>query len=192
MTIGLDIDGVVANFYAAYEKRIKEVTGRDLFPATKVGSERFPQEWNWPQAAGYTGEEINRVWEDIKNDPHFWLSCQQLDSTAFLHSLPQHAITYFITDRPGVNVQGQSAEWLKAHGVNFPNVIITQGRSKGPICKHLSVDVMIDDKWENVLSVMQSSPKTKAVLLARPYNAAGWTRTNHLVHSLEEFQEKYL
>lgn len=194
MTIGLDIDGVLANFYEAYERAITQATGRDLFPETVCGVDRYPNRWNWPQDEhGYTGEEITKTWDSIKASKSFWYFCRDLGGAReFLKDLSRDHITYFITDRPGTQVQEQTALWLSSYMSAVPSVILTQGRSKGRICEALSVDLFLDDKWENVRSVMEVSPMTTAVLMLRPYNQDGWTRAKHTVSSLEEFKEKFL
>ena len=194
MIIGLDMDGVLCNFYQAYEEVIANVTGRNLFPPGIAGVDRFPAEWDWPQAAGYTGEEITKVWAGITQDPLWWLSLKPLAGVdEFLHSLRFSDTIYAITDRPGTDVQHQTAAWLRHRGAPPQvGVVLSNGKSKGAICKALGVDVILDDKWENIRSVMEASRKTKAVLMKRPYNERGWDRAPHAVKSLGEFRARFL
>lgn len=192
MRIGCDLDGVLCDFAHGYERIHAEVAGFNNFPP-----DQLPPIWNWPELYGYTAEHTSEVWRRIKASPTFWASLEPLPGARnFLTtlSLSAHEV-YFITDRPGVDTQLQSASWLESHGYHAPSVIVTgKPRSKGEICRALAIDLMIDDKPENIEDIADYSPATKAVILSYPYNE-DYRRLNPetlSVSSLDEFAEAYL
>lgn len=174
MSLGVDVDGVLGNFFSLYERLTIKTTGRDLF-GDKAYPAQLPQCWNWPESFGYTDKEMQAVWAAIKADPGFWLQEEPLQgATELLTELCKlDDQVYFITDRPGVNPQLQTAVWLQMQGYMLPSVIISsasKGPTKGECCKLLKVSRYVDDKAENILDVLEKSPDTKAHLLAYPYN----------------------
>lgn len=171
MRIGIDVDGVLANFIRAYESLIVEVNGRDLFPAR--WPDVLPPCWDWPQFYGYTGEEIKAAWTVIKASPDFWLNLEIIPGArGFLQSVRAHAEQgaeiYFITDRPGIATQQQTSQWLHIFTGMRPSVIVSG--QKGDIAAALKLDYYLDDKLENVIDVQKKSPTTTVRLLNFPYN----------------------
>ncbi len=172
MKIGLDIDGVLANFYEVYERLTILTSGRDLFP--KRGPGVYPPVWNWPEHYGYTKAEMKKVWDTIKNDPHFWLSLSVLseEDMRLAQELAEdiHYDVYFITDRPGKCAKAQTELWMLNQLGLTPTVLISG--AKGHIAIGLGLDVYVDDKPENCIDVRQQSPKTRVYMPDRDYNRA--------------------
>lgn len=170
--IGIDIDGVLANFYDAYERLAIEVdNGIDRFPQRGgVGHPSiYPPVWNWPEYYGYSSEVVAEVWRRIKADQGFWLNLDPLERIDLSKLATGHEL-YFITDRPGVRAKQQTEVWLRAFcNVPFPTVIISR-KGKGIVCEALDLELYIDDKGENIVDVEARSPQTRAYLLNRPYN----------------------
>lgn len=184
MRVGIDVDGIVANFFSAYEQAFIQVTGVDKFKGKYP--DRLPPSWNWPQGDGYTEEEVERVWAAIKADTVFWASLSTLPyADEFLKRLDesQHEV-YFVTDRPGLGPQVQTQYWLAQHGYWGPNVIISR-KGKGIVCDALSLEVYIDDKTENLKDCWAKSPSTALYTLDYPYNTEGQDYAE--VVTLEEF-----
>lgn len=187
MIVGIDVDGIVANFFAAYENLIVEVSGKDLFPARYPVL--LPPVWNWPQAWGYSEEVIGEAWRYIKSSPTFWTELTPLPyAREFLEHLDKsdHEV-YFITDRPGLAPQMQTQLWLSDHGFFGPNVIISR-KGKGAVAAALSLDVYIDDKGENILDVVQKSPSTRVYMLKYPYNEEFVAQAPRTLLSLQDFE----
>lgn len=184
--VGIDVDGILACFFKAYEDLTVAVSGVDLFPARYP--EQLPPTWNWPEHYGYSDQVMKEVWRRIKTDGNFWYSLGPLPGAeAFLEALDTPGIeAYFITDRPGVGAQLQTAQWLNDAGYPLPSVIISR-KGKGIVCNALSLDYYIDDKTENIQDVVAKSPGTSAYLLDYPYNRA--CEDGIRVKSLAEFLE---
>lgn len=167
MRIGLDIDGVLADFNAGFIQRCKEVTGEDKFPPNYI-----PHTWNYPQALGYSEAQVSAVWENIKRDPMFWAKLPAYAHTDdFLHALcdqtwNEHDV-YFVTSRLGLRSKLQTEDWLDAHFYPFATVLISS--KKGASALALDLEIYIDDKTENCEDVKQFS-NADVFMLARPWN----------------------
>lgn len=170
MIIGCDIDGVLADFNTAYIEVVKEVTGRDLFPAGYSPADILT--WSYPETFGYTTDEITRVWDHIKVATSFWYNLAPLPGAAefgaWINNLRPYNDVYFITSRVGAMAQLQTMAWLiNRVGVSAPTVLISS--NKGLCCKALKVNAYIDDKNENCQDVVTSSLGA-CYMLAQPWN----------------------
>lgn len=174
MKIGIDIDGVLANFVASYQPLFVKVTGRDLF---QPGDIENPPVWDWPALRGYTTDETKAVWDVIVKDEQFWFNLHPFNANCtairdfFYTGLANEHEVYFITNRPGVQSKAQTEEWL-ANYLNLfnPTVLVIRHREKGSIAKALQLDAHIDDNYDNCCDVVRCSPKTRSYVLDRSYN----------------------
>lgn len=173
MRIGVDCDGVLADFNTAFINRIIAVTGHNDFPLIPFD---IPT-WNYPQHFGYTEEEVSDVWKIIEADPEFWLRLPSYaDTQESLRALAgrSHAgdDLYFITSRPGIAAKRQTEAWLRKNGfADRPTVLISS--DKGLCAAALNLDVYLDDRWENALDVSYTKYRacpTTSYLLTRPWN----------------------
>jgi 5'(3')-deoxyribonucleotidase len=176
LVIGVDIDGVLANFNKAYRERLIQVTGRDLIPAVDCSGDTIgstPPCWSYPvDHYGYTKDEDRAVWKSITEDRHFWRKIEPFARTrGFLEELYfQHDEVYFITTRPGVDVQLQSIDWLMENGYpDEPQVLIARGE-KGFLAHGLGLTHFLDDKPENCFSVRQTCPNARIYMNRTRYN----------------------
>lgn len=180
MRVGIDCDGVLCDFNAAFIRCIVNVTGRDLFPPNYE-----PTTWNYPESVGYTSEEVDETWRTIKADRVFWycLSAYPDTENAMGYLADRishhHDDVYFITARPGVDAKKQTEQWLiKEFGKItswhvVPTVLITP--HKGLAVQTLNLDVYIDDRDRNCLEASSahwhgSVPKCRTFVMDRPWN----------------------
>lgn len=174
MRIGFDVDGVLAAFVPAYQKKCVEVGGRNLFHPQDIYD---PPCWDWPQLRGYTDEEVGEVWRQIKEDGEFWLRLKSLPGVAALRaalsSFLKDAEIYFVTSRVGIDVKWQTEMWLLERFDVIPTVLISS--AKGLCCHALKLDAYVDDNWDNIVAVSEQSPKTRAYLLDYAYNRINGT-----------------
>lgn len=176
--IGLDLDGVFANFNDHPDKGgmaalLIETSGRNLFPKDWKG----PDTWHWWGALGYKKSEADVAWEAIRTRADFWLALNPYPDTAWaLHRLSTlvstRGVRYtFLTTRPGTSAHWQSVRWLRLHGMPEPQVIICpSSESKGVLAKALGLDAYVDDYPPNIEAVWRFSPDTAARLYAQPWN----------------------
>ena len=176
ITIGIDIDGVIADFNKDFIEKSIEVTGRDLYPERPFEITT----WNYPESYGYSNEEVHKIWKEIKTSHDF------LEELCYLD-----ADFYFITARPGLRSKLQTEIWLELHGFPKPTVLISG--DKDGLCKSLGVNFYIDDKVENCEHVEIYSPATMCYMLARPWNrkVKGVPRIDTLYEFLGEIRKGF-
>jgi 5'(3')-deoxyribonucleotidase len=171
MIVGIDIDGVLADFNPDYIQLMIEVSGRDLFPPRPFV---IPC-WDYPEHYGYTKEEVGTAWGIIKNHPNFWERLNPYPGAKdILKRLADFdsktGSVYFITTRPGLNSKLQTTKWLMRQGfLSVPSVIVSS--KKGPIAAGLGLDALIDDKTENCIEVTSHCAGCKVYMLNQSWNA---------------------
>lgn len=160
MKLGIDIDGVLANFTDSYAALLTERTGIQ-FPKN---SAEWPTVWYWDRAAGVQKADESAVWNRIKNGD-FWRHLRALpEASETLSTLSESAYrngneVYFITTRPGQHAKRLTENWLIANGYEgSPTVLIAENEAaKGLAAKALALDVFIDDKPENCEQVVKAT-----------------------------------
>src|SRR5437660_614000 len=118
--IGLDIDGVLADFSGEFSRRINEKYGLKSDPAKQT-------DWDFP-CLGITVEQEQEIWSEIDATPNFWMTLNPLtDCPEAAHFCDYK--TYFITSRPetaGMPTDEQTAMWLRRHFfIANPTVIVS-------------------------------------------------------------------
>lgn len=164
--IGIDVDGVLADFVKGFNRLLVEVTGRDL-----LGKHYVPTVWDWPTAAGYTPEEIAATTEEVRYTKAFWLC---LDPYRDVGNAVQRLLTsghdvYFITNRYGRTAKAQTEVWLDAQTYGHrtpPTVLVTP--YKGLACQALGVTHYLDDNEDNCLEATVAGART--FICDRPCN----------------------
>lgn len=163
--VGVDCDGILCQFDKGYVPLLREASG---LPFPRLGEEGWPDCWNYEE--GVTTEQYHKVWEQIKSSDNFWATLPPHEGAeTFLFGLKKldDIEVYFITHRPGETAKKQTEEWLRNHGYDKANVVVTS--KKGEACRDLDVDIYIDDKVENCEDVRDTS-MTECFMLARPWN----------------------
>jgi hypothetical protein len=161
LRIGIDIDGVLADFRTAFRKASKSSLGHAI------------DESDDPKSAESLGQkDVKRVWEQIARTSNWWMTLQpyEPDQVARLYSLTRAAgwEVFFLTNRPasaGDTVQFQTQWWIERQGFYLPAVLTVPG-SRGDIANGLRLDLVIDDLMLNCVEVVSAST-AKALLLLR-------------------------
>jgi len=180
--IGMDIDGVLANFNETFRQKVIAVTGRNLFIEDGKEIEFVnglePPCWNYVvEAYSYTKEENRACWDSVLQDASFWERLKPLSMAAsaisYLKKLRSSGSTiYFPTTRAGVNPHRQTADWLRL-SMNFttPQVLICGLKhGKGGIAAGLHFTHFFDDKPENCYEVREACPDASVFLVNARYN----------------------
>jgi hypothetical protein len=171
LRLGVDVDGILADFNPAYKKLIEENSPIRLPDI----SDTYPNTWSYEKAAGCSPTDINKVWTIIKSSDEFWenLTAYQ-DAEEFLDNLwklveeKPWIDVYFITSRPGQTAKTQTEGWLNSHMFYNPTVLISSDKE---LCASaLNLTHYIDDKNENCTEVRDYALNTKCYMLARPWN----------------------
>ena len=194
ITIGLDIDGVVANFVRFFTE-----TAHELYPELSVLEDGEVSEWeftNWY----CTKKQEDKIWRYIIEEKS-WDSMKSLLSDETWSKIGKNTIEmYFITSRPSlgnVSAQKQTIIWLHQFLFIMPQVICSN--KKYEVCDLLNLDFYIDDKPGNIAPFYEGKElSTVAYLLYKPYmkkNMVDIKIYNYngvhmpVVYSVEEFLE---
>lgn len=168
---------MLANFTDSFAQRLTDKTGIQ-FPKQNP---EWPDEWHWERTAlkkhGYSDAETSTIlsdlWNDIEEEQTFWLNLDPQDGArevlGTLQELRLHGHQiYFVTSRPGDWAKSASEAWLRLNGYLLPTVLISF--DKGVIAAGLKLDVMVDDRPENLMEVGKARPECKLFLHDWPYN----------------------
>ena len=169
LRLGFDVDGVMADFRAAFRETAARTTRRDVDDGVADLSSQ--------SASPLSADEIRRVWDQIAKTSNWWMemNAYEPEQIARLYALARAAgwEVFFLTKRPrsaGDSVQFQTQWWLERHGFYLPSVLTVPG-SRGEIANALRLDILVDDQLINCVEVVSASP-TKAMLMQRVHEAA--------------------
>jgi hypothetical protein len=161
LRIGIDVDGVLANFRDAFRRAATACGIRDVAD---------PEDPKSAQALGQ--KDVRRVWEYVAKTPNWWMTLEpyEPDQVARLYDLTRAGgwEVFFVTNRPasaGDTVQFQTQWWIERLGFYLPAVLTVPG-SRGEIANGLRLDLIIDDLVMNCADVVGAST-AKALLLLR-------------------------
>jgi 5'(3')-deoxyribonucleotidase len=186
LRIGVDLDGVLADFEAGFAPILEKLTGMP-FP---VGRGKEPPAWDWPELMGATKVEVERAWQIARNSPTFWRALPVLPGAESALPVLERAACdghhlYFITSREGQLVQWQSADWVRwATGILCPSVLVCD--LKPLAAAALRLDALIDDAPPNLSALPR---RCRGYLVNRLHNATAqgdWTRVESCAAALEQ------
>ena len=164
LRIGLDIDGVLADFRSAFHEAAQRCLRHDIHDVDDPKS-----------ADALADRDVKKVWDYIARVTNWWmhLRAYEPDQVARLYDLTRAATweVFFLTNRPasaGDSVQFQTQWWLERQGFYLPSVVTVPG-SRGELANALRLDLVVDDLMLNCIEVVSGSP-AKAVLMLRDGN----------------------
>lgn len=168
MMVGLDIDGVVADFLTAFLRFIEKKIGNGPIPQETITDFKFKEH------ADLTEEIVWKCMEEVSCDPLFWRDLSPMISGkdwARLEELSYRRQLVFLThrfERETYSIHRVSQDWLRSHGIRDPIVYFTQ-EPKATLVNELGVSLFMDDQYENCVNVAN---ETQALVLMpdRPYN----------------------
>ena len=168
LRIGIDLDGVLADFRSAFRATAMHCLRRDVDdPAAAL--EGTP--------GSLTDKDIRKVWDHIAQTPNWWMEVPAFEpeQIARLYACTRASAweVFFLTRRPasaGDSVQFQTQWWIERHGFYMPAVLTIPG-SRGEVANALRLNLVIDDLLLNCIEVVSASA-AKALLLLRSGDTA--------------------
>jgi len=170
MTLGFDIDGVLADFITPFLRLLETRTGSGPIDPASITDPNFIHH------PFLTKEIIMECMETASYDPDFWRALAPLPSPEQWRALDKlsrdHQIV-FITHRwvrDTYDIHSVTCDWLRSQGVGNPVVHFTQEK-KSVLVRELSIEFFVDDRHENCEDVATATDA--AVFMPhRPYNQA--------------------
>lgn len=170
MTLGFDIDGVLADFITPFLKLLELRTGGGVIDPDTITDPNF---MHHPYL---TKQIIMECMESASYDPEFWRALAPLPTPRQWRALDElsrdHQVV-FITHRwvrDTYDIHRVTCDWLNRHGVSDPVVHFTQDR-KSVLVKELNIKLFVDDRHENCEDVATATDAA-VFMLHRPYNQA--------------------
>ena len=146
LRLGLDVDGVLADFRAAFHTlAASELDRRDVEPELSKG-------------------DIERLWKAVARAGNWWLDLAAYEpaQVARLYSLSRahRWEVFFMTSRPpsaGDSVQLQTQVWLEKCGFFLPSVMTAPAGARGELARALRLDLVVDDHLVNCMEIVGAS-----------------------------------
>lgn len=160
LRIGIDVDGVLADFNSPYREHLIKLHGYDPFPLWNPDLD--PSTFHWTDHYNYKRDIVEKFWQWLQTPEAahmFWGTLDPLfddDEAALIDRLMQEHDVYFITKRP-LHLKALTEHWLERHicggfSRRLPTTLVSN--HKGHIAAGLQLHAMIDDKPANLKDVL--------------------------------------
>lgn len=155
MLIGIDIDGVCADFIGRAAEVILDKYGMDIFPilAKKPKDKESEETYNLCQEYIAEVAKDESVYKDLKAVKDAAASIKDLIGEGF-------DIVY-ITSRPE-EFKEVTLSWLRNHGFPHPEKVVFTN-DKGTYCRDNHLDWMIEDRLPLIDNIREMSPDTMII-----------------------------
>jgi len=168
MMLGLDIDGVLADFLTPFLEVVASETGSGRIPPESVS------DFNLKEHPYLKESIVLKCMEQVSNSPSFWRELKPLITPEQWHKLSELSREnnlVFIThryERDTYSIHDVSCEWLENYGIINPTVYFTQA-PKARLIQDLGVSLFVDDRHENCEDVATQTAAT-VLMPDRTYN----------------------
>jgi uncharacterized HAD superfamily protein len=168
MMVGLDIDGVLADFLPPFLKVLEQRAGNGPVGLESIIDPSFVSH------PSISTEIISECMQAVSYDPCFWENLAPLPTARqwqALEVLSRDRRLVFVThryERETYSIHELTCDWLKKHGVRKPVVYFTQS-VKSQLVRQLKLQLFVDDRHENCRDIAEN---TDAVVMMphRCYN----------------------
>ena len=166
--VGLDIDGVLADFLTPFLEVVERETGNGPISPESITDFRFKEHPYLKEAI------VLKCMDEVSNTAAFWRDLKPLITPAEwrkLSELSRENRLVFIThryERDTYNIHDVSCGWLERYGIINPAVYFTQA-PKASLIQDLGVSLFVDDRHENCEDVATQTAAT-VLMPDRTYN----------------------
>ncbi|MGH7795129.1 MAG: 5' nucleotidase, NT5C type [Candidatus Binatia bacterium] len=187
MTLGLDIDGVLADFITPFLKLLEGHTGHGPIDPTSITDPNFMHH------PFLTEEAIVACMEAASYDPEFWRALTPLlssDQWQTLDRISREHDLVFITHRwvrDNYDIHQITCDWLRRHGLRRPVVYFTQEK-KSALIRKSGIQLFVDDRHENCEDVATATDAV-GLMPHRPYNQAFSHPRVRRIRELDELRD---
>lgn len=187
LRIGIDIDGVIADFTNPHKKKLEQISGHKPDWDEKTD----PNCWSWEEVYGYSKEHTRQFWDHTASVQgwEFWRELPTLctmEEREIISGLCTDNDVFFISSRPIVH-RKTTDRWLHRQFGESTEFTTILTRFKGHIAAGLELHAMIDDKPENLVDVLRYRGRAcKPFLLNRPWNQVDVSSSIIRVNSITE------
>lgn len=157
LRLGVDVDGVVADFRAAFRTLAERELGRAPHDVEKELSKA----------------DVDRLWKSVGAATNWWLDvpAYEPDQIGRLYAESRRCRweIFFMTSRPvsaGDTVQLQTQAWLERYGFYLPSVLTAPAGARGELARSLRLDLTLDDRMVNCLEIISAS-NSRALMVLR-------------------------
>jgi 5'(3')-deoxyribonucleotidase len=187
LRIGIDIDGVLADFTSSYIRELDRLNNTITDIGPKDIKEWHFERQHWPQ------EVVEQFWNTVAREGYFWRGLDRLteNDPYYVSDLIERHDVYFVSKRP-LTVKAATEAWMYDHygwGQRLPTVVLSN--HKGHVAYGLELDIMFDDKPANLQDIMHHSPKTDLYLISQPWNQTFEHPYIHRVTTIKEGMQQF-
>lgn len=172
--IGLDVDGVLANFIAAMITRLQGTKYVNFLPKSHL---------EWTTYSGGNWVLFNEAMSTFKDDPFFWSSIPKMDDAVF--SFNPYV---YITARPVPSYVTKG--WIRNNRFPVsPVFTVSNPIDKLRLIQHCQLDAFVEDYHKTAIELNEAG--IKCYLLNRPWNVNEPTPGVERINSLCELDDLY-
>ena len=159
MKIGIDIDGVLTD-----EQRYVLDYGSAYFAQNNIQYKIHDDIYDSEEIFEVSEDAYDAFWKEHIFDYSENINIRPFASNIIKRLVEENNEIYIITSRSYTTYENENKlkmqrvvkEWLKRNKIKYNDIIFS--REKDKICKELNIDVMIEDKPENVDKISKDIP----------------------------------
>lgn len=159
MKIGIDIDGVLTD-----EQRYVLDYGSAYFAQNNIQYKIHDDIYDSKEIFEVSEDAYDAFWKEHIFDYSENINIRPFASNIIKRLVEENNEIYIITSRSYTTYENENKlkmqrvvkEWLKRNKIKYNDIIFS--REKDKICKELNIDVMIEDKPENVDKISKDIP----------------------------------
>lgn len=178
LRVGLDVDGVFVDFNGqpgghGFVQELITAHGHNPFPQGPYHPTTFHY---WKQVVRES--DVAKAWAAVDASPDWWARLQPHDKAVrVLEWMRETTLVNgawlncrYLTARQSLSAARQTEEWLYRYGPRADVWANCDEAAKGYLCQALRLDVMVDDKLENLIAVRAACPTIHLFMVNRSWN----------------------